>query len=48
MGLALTGEPLTAEKAEEWGLIWKCVDDDKLDTEVDRSHPSSRRYRRWA
>jgi len=35
MGLALTGEPLSAEKAEEWGLIWKCVDDEALDTEVD-------------
>lgn len=35
MGLALTGEPLPADKAEEWGLIWKCVDDDRLDAEVD-------------
>ena len=35
MGLALAGEPLAAEKAEEWGLIWKCVDDDALDAEVD-------------
>ncbi len=35
MGLALTGEPLSAEKAEEWGLIWKCVDDEALDSEVD-------------
>lgn len=35
LGLALTGEPLPAEKAEEWGLIWKCVDDDLLDAEVD-------------
>ncbi|MFT3729006.1 MAG: 2-(1,2-epoxy-1,2-dihydrophenyl)acetyl-CoA isomerase PaaG [Terricaulis sp.] len=35
MGLALTGEPLPAEKAEAWGMIWKCVDDDKLQTEVD-------------
>jgi 2-(1,2-epoxy-1,2-dihydrophenyl)acetyl-CoA isomerase len=35
MGLALTGEPLSAEKAEDWGLIWKCVDDDALDGEVD-------------
>lgn len=35
LGLALTGEPLPAEKAEEWGLIWKCVDDDALDSEVD-------------
>ena len=30
MGLALTGDRLTAEQAESWGLIWKCVDDDKL------------------
>src|SRR3954466_13588278 len=35
LGLALTGEPLPAEKAGEWGLIWKAVDDDKLDEEVD-------------
>lgn len=35
MGLALTGEPLLAEKAAEWGMIWKCVDDDALDAEVD-------------
>jgi len=36
LGLALTGEPLPAEKAAEWGLIWKCVDDDALDGEVDK------------
>jgi 2-(1,2-epoxy-1,2-dihydrophenyl)acetyl-CoA isomerase len=30
LGLALTGEPLPAEKAEAWGLIWKCVDDAEL------------------
>jgi 2-(1,2-epoxy-1,2-dihydrophenyl)acetyl-CoA isomerase len=35
LGLALTGEPLPAENAEEWGMIWKCVDDDALDAEVD-------------
>ena len=35
LGLALTGEPLPADKAEEWGMIWKCVDDDALDVEVD-------------
>ena len=35
LGLALTGEPLPAERAAEWGLIWKAVDDDALDTEVD-------------
>lgn len=35
MGLALTGEPLTADRAEAWGMIWKAVDDDKLASEVD-------------
>ena len=35
LGLALTGEPLPAAAAAEWGLIWKCVDDDALDSEVD-------------
>lgn len=34
LGLAMTGEPLTAEKAEAWGLIWRCVDDDALDAEA--------------
>jgi len=33
MGLALTGEPLSAERAEAWGMIWKCVDDDALAAE---------------
>src|SRR5690606_34269353 len=28
--LALTAEPLTAEKAAEWGLIWKVVEDSEL------------------
>ena len=35
LGLALTGEPLPAEKAEQWGMIWKAVEDEALDTEVD-------------
>jgi 2-(1,2-epoxy-1,2-dihydrophenyl)acetyl-CoA isomerase len=35
LGLALTGEPLPAEKAADWGLIWKAVDDEQLDAEVD-------------
>lgn len=35
LGLALTGEPLPADKAADWGLIWKCVDDEQLDGEVD-------------
>ena len=34
LGLALTGEPLPAEQAAQWGMIWKCVDDDALDDEV--------------
>jgi len=33
-GLAMLAEPLPAEKAEAWGLIWKAVDDDKLEAEV--------------
>lgn len=28
--LALTAEPLPAEKAADWGLIWKAVDDEAL------------------
>jgi 2-(1,2-epoxy-1,2-dihydrophenyl)acetyl-CoA isomerase len=35
LGLALLGEPLPADKAEEWGLIWKAVEDEALDSEVD-------------
>jgi 2-(1,2-epoxy-1,2-dihydrophenyl)acetyl-CoA isomerase len=35
LGLALTGEPLLAERAADWGMIWKAVDDDALDDEVD-------------
>lgn len=29
-GLALLGERLSAEDAERWGMIWRCVEDDKL------------------
>lgn len=35
MGLALLGEKLPAEQAAHWGLIWRCVDDAALATEVD-------------
>lgn len=28
--LALLGEPLPADEAERWGLIWRCVDDEQL------------------
>ncbi|MDO8789040.1 MAG: 2-(1,2-epoxy-1,2-dihydrophenyl)acetyl-CoA isomerase PaaG [Sulfuritalea sp.] len=36
MGLAMLGDKLSAEQAEAWGLIWKCVDDDKLMAEAER------------
>ncbi|MGH8853772.1 MAG: 2-(1,2-epoxy-1,2-dihydrophenyl)acetyl-CoA isomerase PaaG [Telluria sp.] len=29
-GLAMLGDKLSAEKAEQWGLIWACVPDDAL------------------
>lgn len=29
-GLAMLGEKLTADRAEEWGLIWRAVPDDAL------------------
>lgn len=35
MGLALTGEPLSAQQAADWGLIWKCVEPHALDETVD-------------
>ena len=31
--MAILGEQVAAEQAEAWGLIWKCVDDDKLQGE---------------
>ena len=34
MGLAMLGEKLSAEKAEQWGLIWKCVEDADLARET--------------
>jgi 2-(1,2-epoxy-1,2-dihydrophenyl)acetyl-CoA isomerase len=30
MGLALLGDKLPAARAEEWGLIWRCVPDESL------------------
>ncbi|HEX7044081.1 MAG TPA: 2-(1,2-epoxy-1,2-dihydrophenyl)acetyl-CoA isomerase PaaG [Burkholderiales bacterium] len=35
MGLSMLGEKLSAEQAAAWGLIWKCIDDDKFETEVE-------------
>ena len=34
-GLALTGERLSAEEAARWGMIWKVVDDDALESTVE-------------
>ncbi len=36
LGMSLLAEPVTAEQAEAWGLIWKCVDDDALGPETRR------------
>jgi 2-(1,2-epoxy-1,2-dihydrophenyl)acetyl-CoA isomerase len=36
MALAMTGERLTAEDAERWGIIWKCVDDSLLGLESEK------------
>ncbi|MFT3804466.1 MAG: enoyl-CoA hydratase-related protein [Burkholderiaceae bacterium] len=36
LGLALTGEKLSAQTAQEWGLIWACVEDDRLEAESRR------------
>jgi 2-(1,2-epoxy-1,2-dihydrophenyl)acetyl-CoA isomerase len=30
LGLALTGDKLSAEKAEAWGMVWRVVDDAQL------------------
>ncbi len=35
MGLSLLGEKLSAQQAAQWGLIWKCVEDEALKSEVD-------------
>jgi 2-(1,2-epoxy-1,2-dihydrophenyl)acetyl-CoA isomerase len=36
MALAMTGDRLTAEDAERWGVIWRCVDDANLKAEADK------------
>jgi 2-(1,2-epoxy-1,2-dihydrophenyl)acetyl-CoA isomerase len=35
MGMSLLAEPLSAEQAGQWGLIWKCVDDAVFKAEID-------------
>ena len=34
MGLTLLGEKISAAQAAEWGLIWRCVEDDQLQSTV--------------
>lgn len=34
LGIALTGEPISAEQALQWGLIWKVVEDASLTQEA--------------
>ncbi|MBS0242143.1 MAG: 2-(1,2-epoxy-1,2-dihydrophenyl)acetyl-CoA isomerase [Proteobacteria bacterium] len=33
-GHAMLAEPIKADQAEAWGMIWKAIDDDKFDAEV--------------
>lgn len=35
LGFTLTGGTLDASQAEQWGLIWRAVDDEAFDAEVD-------------
>ena len=34
MAAAMLAEKVSAEQAEQWGMIWKCVDDDRLMNEA--------------
>ncbi len=36
MGLAMLGDKLTATQAEDWGLIWKAIDDEQFKDEVEK------------
>src|SRR5690606_2024170 len=38
MGAALFGDPVSAEQAERWGLIWRCIADDALESELVTMH----------
>jgi 2-(1,2-epoxy-1,2-dihydrophenyl)acetyl-CoA isomerase len=35
IGLTILGEKLSAEQAEQWGLIWRCVDDKEFKESVE-------------
>lgn len=34
IGASLTGDAISAEQAERWGLVWRCVDDEALGAEA--------------
>jgi len=34
LGMALTAETVDAERAESWGMIWRCVEDGELQSET--------------
>lgn len=38
MGLAFFAQPVSATQAEEWGLIWKCIEDDKVTETIEELH----------
>ncbi len=35
MGLSLLGDKLSAQQAQDWGLIWECVADEDFDARLD-------------
>ena len=35
MALSMLGDRISAEQAAEWGMIWKCLDDDRLQSEAE-------------
>ncbi|MFO1189951.1 MAG: enoyl-CoA hydratase-related protein [Alphaproteobacteria bacterium] len=34
LGVMMTNQPITADKAKEWGIIWDCVDDERMMNEA--------------
>lgn len=34
MALSMLGDKISAEQAEQWGMIWRCVDDEQLQSEA--------------
>ncbi|NYT86465.1 enoyl-CoA hydratase-related protein [Pollutimonas harenae] len=38
MGAALFAEPVTAETAAQWGLIWRCIPNEELDATIESVH----------